>query len=897
MIVQKKDEGIAEGLNDLYVRFFRMAERRIAEKTGQGVVCFISNYSWLDGLSFTGMRERYLESFDAIRIDCLNGDKYKTGKVAPDGSPDPSIFSTEGDPVGIQVGTAIATLVRKSLHSSIDTVEFRHLWGQAKREQLLLTAEEEPAALYARFRPVLGVGLPMVPTTATAEWFDWPSLSDLFPISFPGVTTSRDGFLIDIDLDRLRTRVSEYFDVSLSHDDIAKRYPTVMKQKARFNARAVRETLLARGGPNEHGFIRFAYRPFDERWLYWEKDTKLLDEKRADYKPHVFDGNLWIECRTRDAKQEFSRGTLVQRLAGDFGNGRSHFFPAWLRQDGCMDCGDRARLANVSEIAQRYLDGLGLGVDNLFFHVVAVLHDPGYRTSNAETLRIEWPRIPLPGWPDGRAEDAAEALVASAARGRKLAALLDADSAVPGITEGTLRRDISSLAVPATKDGRNMTDDDFAVTAGWGHFGAGDAVMPGQGRIETRPTRRTSALRSVTPSALLARIRWTSTSMSSRTGGTCRPRCGVQARRVPGAQEVALVPRARRARPSAPARRGAVLHEHGAADRGDPCGGFRRGLGGGRIARRRHQVYRMPRGPHFVESKGACIYCGATQGPLSDEHVLPYSLGGSDVLRKASCARCAAVTTKFERRVARGLWGEARTAFNAPTRRRKMRSTELVMPGPSGRGRGLAIPAEEYPAGFVFYTMCQAGILQGLPADSDVSGTWKLVVIDDDQRTTEFQKKHPSLPLTIRFQHVPKDFGRLLAKVGYGHLLTQLDPGDFRPLCVPYILGHESNISYVVGGTFEDQVPQPGVGYSLGTAGFGTPDKVMLVALVRLLANTSAPAYHVVVGDVVGTDHVARVWRKLGSPFLGGEPMEGGVPDPLAHWSPRVWPLPFWDGE
>ena len=57
-----------------------MAERRIA-KTGQGVVCFISNYSWLDGLSFTGMRERYLEEFDAIRIDCLNGDKYKTGKV------------------------------------------------------------------------------------------------------------------------------------------------------------------------------------------------------------------------------------------------------------------------------------------------------------------------------------------------------------------------------------------------------------------------------------------------------------------------------------------------------------------------------------------------------------------------------------------------------------------------------------------------------------------------------------------------------------------------------------------------------------------------------------------------------------------------------------------------
>ena len=111
----RRPEG--QGLNDLYVRFFRMAERRIAEKTGQGVVCFISNYSWLDGLSFTGMRERYLEAFDAIRIDCLNGDKYKTGKTTPEGTPDPSIFSTSEDPVGIQVGTAIATLVRKVDHA------------------------------------------------------------------------------------------------------------------------------------------------------------------------------------------------------------------------------------------------------------------------------------------------------------------------------------------------------------------------------------------------------------------------------------------------------------------------------------------------------------------------------------------------------------------------------------------------------------------------------------------------------------------------------------------------------------------------------------------------------------------------------------------------------------
>ena len=299
----RRPEG--QGLNDLYVRFFSMAERRVAEKTGQGVICFISNYSWLDGLSFTGMRERYLDAFDAIRIDCLNGDKCNSGKIAPDGTPDPSIFSTDGDSVGIQVGTAIATLVRKADHTPADAVGFRHFWGKAKRTELLETTEAEPESLYDAVEPVLQLGLPFVRTAASDEWFDWPSLPNLFPVSFPGVKTSRDAFLVDTDLDRLKSRIANYFDANLSHEEIARRYPGAMKSTARFNACANRDALLARGGPDEDGFIRFAYRPFDNRWLYWEKDTKLLDEKRAEYRPHVFEGNLWIEARERETREVF----------------------------------------------------------------------------------------------------------------------------------------------------------------------------------------------------------------------------------------------------------------------------------------------------------------------------------------------------------------------------------------------------------------------------------------------------------------------------------------------------------------------------------------------------------------------------------------------------------------
>ena len=473
----RRPEG--QGLNDLYVRFFRMAERRIAEKTGRGVVCFISNYSWLDGLSFTGMRERYLEAFDAIRIDCLNGDKYKTGKIAPDGTPDPSIFSTKGDPVGIQVGTAVAMLVRKAAHAPTETVGFRHLWGQAKREELLKSAEAEPGALYDDIEPKLPLGLPFVPVAASEGWFDWPALPDLFPRSFPGVKTSRDRFLVDVDLDRLKARVADYFNADLNHEEIARRYPSVMKTTARV---AARRTLLARGGPIEAGFVRYAYRPFDNRWLYWEGGGGLLDRPRPDYWSHVFKGNLWLVTQQKP-RREWSPSQVISHIGClDLMDRGATCIPIQLRNDGL----GAPREPNLSSAAQCYLDRLGLGVEDLFHHVLAVLHDPAYREANAGALRMGWPRIPLPGWPEGEAEGAAEALARSAARGRELAALLDPDTPVPGVTEGALRPEIAAVAVPAVREGRNMAGDDFALTAGWGHYGQGEVVMPGQGRVVER---------------------------------------------------------------------------------------------------------------------------------------------------------------------------------------------------------------------------------------------------------------------------------------------------------------------------------------------------------------------------------------------------------------------------
>lgn len=460
-----------QGLNDLYIRFFRIAERRIV-RTGQGVVCFISNYSWLDGLSFTGMRERYLEVFDHISIDCLNGDKYKTGKLTPEGDPDPSIFSTEWNREGIQVGTAIALLVRKGTHTDTQTIRFRHLWGKTKREQLLETAVQGSDTLYEQTPPVLNLGLPYMPMSLNSAYFIWPLLSELFPESFPGVKTSRDDVVVDIDRERLIQRMQQYFDLGISHAEMRRIAPGAMESTARFDAEAVRSFLRQRSFKLE-SIVRYCYRPFDLRWLYWESETKLLDERRVEYFPHVFEGNVWIEARQKQTMERFDRGYIVRVLADNFGNGLSNFFPLYLafKNDRRLNCNPKS---------SAYIAALDIAASDLFYHVIAILHSPTYRVENAGALRQDWPRLPLP--------NSQQTLLHSAELGQQIAALLDPENPVKGVTSGTIRSDLKPIAVlsHANKKALNPNAGDLTLTAGWGHAGKGGVTMPGKGKVVER---------------------------------------------------------------------------------------------------------------------------------------------------------------------------------------------------------------------------------------------------------------------------------------------------------------------------------------------------------------------------------------------------------------------------
>lgn len=473
-----------QGLNDLYVRFFRMAERRIVEMTGKGVVCFISNYSWLDGLSFTGMRERYLEAFDRIWIDSLNGDKYRTGKLTPEGEPDPSVFSTEWNREGIQVGTAVSLLVRTEPHGDTRTMQFRNLWGKSKRQELLSSVEGGVVGAYEEVGPVMELGYPFTPTQTGGNYLNWPLLSDLFPNSFPGVQSKRDEVVVDTDREKLIERMHQYFSPEISHEEMGRLCPRAMERTAQYDPVSTREQLRRRGFLPEY-IVRYCYRPFDMRWLYWEPETGLLGRKSPDYFPHVRPGNVWIEARQRQTQDVFDRGYVATVLADNFGNGFPSYFPLLLtapeHPESLFDVpGDTAPRPNLSERAAAYLEEIGSTPEDLFHHAVAILHAPDYRAENAGALRQDWPRVPLPA-------DRVY-LEAAAALGRELAALLDPERAVPGVTTGSVRTELRVVGVPAKAGGGQLDPDagDLAVTAGWGHSGKGGATMPGRGKAVER---------------------------------------------------------------------------------------------------------------------------------------------------------------------------------------------------------------------------------------------------------------------------------------------------------------------------------------------------------------------------------------------------------------------------
>ncbi len=470
--VEGSPEPEGHGLNELYVRFLRVSERRITQNVGgTGIVCFITNYSWLDGSSHPTMRDQYLRTFQNIYIDNLNGDKYRTGKKTPKGLPDPSVFSTPTNREGIQPGTAITTLLRSGTAETSRTIQLRELWGAGKLAQLQRESIAGLETEYFSFVPALVLGSKFAIRNHTAEYISWPSLPQLFRVSYPGIKSSRDSLLVDFDRDRLINRMLLYLGRQVTDEEMKNLVPASMKSTQRFNAPRVRAVLQEKGFVSEQ-VVQFCYRPFDMRWLYWEPTTKLLDEKREEYVLNSFGqrGFAIAETSRTGYKAPQVTRSLIDLNATDGGAN------CFLESTRVPLFGADTHEVNLTPDAARFSEELNWASEELFYHSLSIMHTPQYVAENESALRGDWPRIPLPATTD--------LLTQSASFGRRLAELLDAESSI------TLTAEWSFLAALKLPLDPNL-DEALKLAAGWGHQGQGSTVMPGRGLAPERPWTET----------------------------------------------------------------------------------------------------------------------------------------------------------------------------------------------------------------------------------------------------------------------------------------------------------------------------------------------------------------------------------------------------------------------
>ena len=125
------------------------------------------------------------------------------------------------------------------------------------------------------------------------------------------------------------------------------------------------------------------------------------------------------------------------------------------------------------------LDGAAFPTAELWLHVLAIGYSPAYLEENADGIRQDRPRIPLPS--------SLEQFETSAKLGQRVADLLDTEKALTGVTAGALPPELRSVAGLKRMDGKPLhADEDLRLTAGWGHAGKDGVTMPGRGKLVSR---------------------------------------------------------------------------------------------------------------------------------------------------------------------------------------------------------------------------------------------------------------------------------------------------------------------------------------------------------------------------------------------------------------------------
>lgn len=394
-------------LNDDYVKFIRFAQWRI-EKTGHGILAFVTNHGYLDNPTFRGMRQSLLHSFDEIYIVDLHGNSKKKEK-APDGGKDENVFD-------IQQGVAIGIFVKKPKNGPprlradgsfiIDPAIVHHfdLYGTRDHKYKWLDENELENTEWRIFTPEGPKHYFVTQDQALKEEYEAAqNIKEIMPIHNVGIITKRDFFSIDFDGDKLLKRMKDFSLTPIN--EIHEKFslpPDVRDWKVDWALDDVKNS-----GPSMDCVKKIIYRPFDERHVYYTGRSRGVVGWPFDKINRNFYAGENIGISTtrqieiqRGWEHAFVTTHPIQHHTVSIKEVNYHF-PLWIYPEKSNDLLNEPapeRRPNLSDefVADlKAAQGRAISPEDTLAYLYAVLYTPGYRTRYADFLRRDFPRVPL----------------------------------------------------------------------------------------------------------------------------------------------------------------------------------------------------------------------------------------------------------------------------------------------------------------------------------------------------------------------------------------------------------------------------------------------------------------------------------------------------------------------
>jgi predicted helicase len=422
-------------LNDDYVKFVRFAQEYV-RRVGCGIVAFVTNHGYLDNPTFRGMRLSLMRTFDELYLLDLHGNIKKKERT-PDGSKDENVFD-------IQQGVAIGIFVKQRLpYSPLSVPSVRpgcavyhaDLWGPRVSCQKgdhsanggkfsWLASHDVTTTAWTRLEPVAPLYL-FVPRNdkLRAEYEQGWRIDQIMETFSLGILTKRDSLVIGFDREEVYRNIQAFADSMLSDSACAAQFGLPLRDKDRWNLAKARVSLSH--DINESLITSIAYRPFDERAIYY--DARLVARMNTRVMRHLKYANRALVLGRQGAATGSTTWDVafVTTMLPDqniFRRGGGSIFPLYLYADdeGDQQQGGRpnssltsspVRRPNLSNafiaalskcLNQRFIaDSTGdlretFGPDDVFNYIYAVLFSPDYRSRYASFLKSDFPRLPLP---------------------------------------------------------------------------------------------------------------------------------------------------------------------------------------------------------------------------------------------------------------------------------------------------------------------------------------------------------------------------------------------------------------------------------------------------------------------------------------------------------------------